>query len=49
MIARIKIIPNMLNLANAENRVNAAQLNHENAKLEYERNKVLFEALNLPS
>lgn len=43
VIARIKIIPNMLNLANAENRVNSAQLNHDNAKIEFERNKTLFE------
>ena len=33
----------MLNLANAENRVNAAQLNYDNTKIEYERNKLLHE------
>lgn len=43
IIAKVKIIPNMLNLANAENRVNSAQLNYENAKLEHERNKALFD------
>jgi HlyD family secretion protein len=43
VIAKIKIIPNMLNLANAENRINSAQLNFDNAKLEYDRNKVLFD------
>lgn len=43
VIAKIKIIPNMLNLAGAENRVNAAQLNYDNAKIEYDRNKVLFD------
>lgn len=43
VIAKIKIIPNMLNLANAENRVNAAQLNFDNTKIEYERNKGLFD------
>lgn len=43
VIAKIKIIPNMLNLANAENRVNSAQLNYDNAKLEYDRNKLLFD------
>lgn len=42
VIARIKIIPNMLNLANAESRVNSAQINLDNARQEYERNKVLF-------
>lgn len=43
VIAKIKIIPNMLNLANAENRINSAQLNYDNAKMEYDRNKVLFD------
>lgn len=43
VIAKIKIIPNMLNMANAENRVSAAQLNFDNAKLDYDRNKVLFD------
>jgi HlyD family secretion protein len=43
VIAKIKIIPNMLNLANAENRVNSAQLNFDNAKIEYDRNKLLFD------
>ncbi len=43
VIARIKIIPNMLNMANAETRVNTAQLNYDNAKLEYDRNKHLFD------
>jgi HlyD family secretion protein len=43
VIARIKIIPNMLNMANAETRVNTAQLNYDNTKLEYDRNKQLFD------
>ncbi|PBQ33612.1 efflux transporter periplasmic adaptor subunit [Sphingobacteriaceae bacterium] len=43
VIAKIKIIPNMLNLANAENRVSAAQINYDNSKLDYDRNKVLFD------
>jgi HlyD family secretion protein len=43
VIARIKIIPNMLNMANAETRVNTAQLNYDNAKIEYDRNKMLFD------
>lgn len=43
VIARIKIIPNMLNLASAENRLNAAQLNYENARIEFDRNKALFD------
>jgi HlyD family secretion protein len=33
----------MLNLANAENRISAAQVNYDNSKLDYDRNKVLFD------
>src|SRR3954462_5395969 len=33
VIARIKIIPNMLNLANAQNRKNTAEISYNNAKL----------------
>ncbi|MDF2448587.1 MAG: family efflux transporter, subunit [Bacteroidota bacterium] len=43
IIAKIKIIPNMLNLANAENRISSAQVAFDNAKLDYDRNKVLFD------
>ncbi len=43
IIAKVKIIPNMLNLANAENRINTAQVNFDNAKLDYDRNKTLFD------
>ncbi|MEO5990090.1 MAG: efflux RND transporter periplasmic adaptor subunit, partial [Ferruginibacter sp.] len=43
VIAKIKIIPNMLNLANAENRISSAQINYDNAKLDYDRNKMLFD------
>ncbi|MBA2612909.1 MAG: efflux RND transporter periplasmic adaptor subunit [Bacteroidetes bacterium] len=43
VIAKIKIIPNMLNLANAENRISSAQINYDNSKLEYDRNKILFD------
>ena len=43
VIAKIKIIPNMLNLANAENRISTAQVNYDNAKLDYDRNKILFD------
>ncbi len=42
VIAQIKIIPNMLNLANSENRTKQAQINYDNAKIEYERNEQLF-------
>ncbi|MBI3518022.1 MAG: efflux RND transporter periplasmic adaptor subunit [Bacteroidetes bacterium] len=43
VIAKIKVIPNMLNLANAENRISAAQVNYDNAKMDYDRNKALFD------
>jgi HlyD family secretion protein len=43
VIAKIKIIPNMLNLANAENRISSAQVNYDNAKMDYDRNKALFD------
>lgn len=43
VIAKIKIIPNMLNLANAENRISSAQVSYDNAKMDYDRNKVLFD------
>lgn len=43
VIAKIKIIPNMLNLANAENRLNSAQINFDNSKIEYDRNKSLLD------
>lgn len=42
-IAQIKIIPNMVTLNEAENRLNRANLNYDNAKLDYERNKKLFD------
>ncbi len=42
VIAKIKIIPNMVNLANAENRVNQAQINVDNAKMDYDRNQILL-------
>ncbi len=44
MIARIRIIPNMLNLANAESRLNRAKLAYDNAKIDLERNQKLFES-----
>lgn len=44
MIARIRIIPNMLNLANAESRVNRAKLAFDNAKIDLERNQKLLDS-----
>jgi HlyD family secretion protein len=43
LIARIRIIPDMVNLANAETRVNRARINLENAELDLTRNRRLHE------
>lgn len=43
LIAKIRIIPDMVNLNNAESRVNKSKLSLENAKTEYERQLKLFE------
>lgn len=42
LIARIKIIPNMVSLNNAENRVDLAQVALNNAQLDYDRNISLY-------
>ena len=42
VIARIKIIPDMVNLNNAENRVQRAKINLDNAQLDFDRNQNLF-------
>lgn len=43
VIAKIKVIPDMISLNAAESRVNQAQLNYENEKLKYDRQKLLYE------
>ena len=43
LIARIKVIPNMVSLNNAQNRVEVAQYSFDNAKLDYDRNKKLYD------
>jgi HlyD family secretion protein len=43
LIAKVKIIPDMVSLNNAESRVNRAKLSFEDNKVEYERQKKLFE------
>ncbi len=43
VLARIKIVPNMVNLSQAETRVNQAKVSLDNARAEYERNKNLLE------
>ena len=43
IVARIKIIPDMVTLNAAETRVNRAKLNHEDAKISYDRQQKLFD------
>lgn len=43
LIARIKIIPNMVALNQAENRVNQAKIQMNNAQIDFDRNKLLYE------
>jgi len=43
VIAKIKVIPDMVTLNNAENRVRQAQINFDNSKIDYERNKKLYD------
>lgn len=48
LIAKIKVIPDMVSLNNAEARVEAAEIRKINAEREYKRNKDLFEKRVLP-
>ncbi|MDA3879630.1 MAG: efflux RND transporter periplasmic adaptor subunit [Prolixibacteraceae bacterium] len=43
IIAKVQIIPDMVTLNSAESRVNRAKLNHEDAKIDYDRQKELFD------
>ncbi len=43
LIAKVKIIPDMVTLNNAENRLNRAKINLENSIKDYDRNKKLFD------
>ncbi len=43
LIAKIKIIPNLANLSNAETRLNRAKISLDQAKIDFERNKSLYE------
>jgi len=43
LIAKVTIIPNMVNLNNAESRVNRAKINLSNAKINYNRQKELLD------
>lgn len=42
VIAKIKIIPNMLNLNNAENRLSVAKINFDGVKVEFDRTEELY-------
>ncbi len=42
-IARIKLVPDMVNLNNAQNRVRQAKVQLRNAEIDYKRNKSLYE------
>lgn len=43
VIAKIKIIPDMVNLNNAENRMNRAKLSSDDAKIDYDRQQKLYD------
>jgi HlyD family secretion protein len=43
VLARVNIIPDMVNLNNAESRVNRAKLNYEDTKINFDRQTTLFE------
>lgn len=43
LIAKVQVIPDMVSLNNAENRVNVAELNFNNAERDYNRQKSLHE------
>lgn len=48
IIAKVKIIPDMVQLNNAESRVSRAKLNYEDAKIDYDRQKSLYEQSVIP-
>lgn len=43
LIARLRIVPNVSNLASSRNQINTAQINLDNQRKNYERQKALFE------
>jgi HlyD family secretion protein len=47
-IAKVRIIPDMVSLNNAESRVNRAKIAFENAKIEYNRSKSLYDNKVIP-
>ncbi|MBN2174390.1 MAG: efflux RND transporter periplasmic adaptor subunit [Bacteroidales bacterium] len=48
LIAKVQIIPNMVNLNNAESRLNRAKLALDNAKINFDRQKELYEKNVIP-
>ncbi|MCD4682773.1 MAG: efflux RND transporter periplasmic adaptor subunit [Bacteroidales bacterium] len=48
LIAKVRVIPNMVSLNNAESRVNRAKIALENAKRNYDRQKDLYEQNVIP-
>lgn len=49
LIAKIQIIPNMINLNNAEARLDNAKINYEDAKRVYDRQKKIFDQGVIPA
>lgn len=43
LLAKIRIIPNMINLNNAETQLNNARINFENSQIEFDRQRGLYE------
>jgi len=43
VLAKIRIVPNMVNLNNAENRLNRAKIEEEQARINFDRNKKLYD------
>jgi HlyD family secretion protein len=43
LIARVKVIPDMVSMSNAENRLERARISRDNAAMDFERNLELFE------
>lgn len=43
LIAKVQVIPDMISLSNAENRVDRAKIQMENAQLDFDRNKKLLD------
>lgn len=49
LIAKVRIIPNMINLNNAEARLEQAKINYEDAELVYDRQKKIFDEGVIPA